>query len=379
MAKMLVAGIPNSDESRIRHICKSWNLPDLPDEIVSVKDILDIPPVLVEHSPDLVVIHHLDDLSRLQNLCHFMHQQSDTANIPLVIYKPAPERYEEYHPFLNTCLFGFLPGCEEEMSFIYQIIGAIRFSRLNRARAKVKSQLHEFKAEQNLLMSIVAHDLKSPLNRVLGLIELMPRVGPLNEEQKKIGAMIDTVIASGQKLIEDILTINAYESHLEPIQPVEITLSTFMSEIFSTFEQNAQAKEIKMALSVDAGAMLLTDPDSLQRIIDNLLSNALKFSESGTEINVEVKKLPGKTKFIVKDQGPGISKQDQKKMFKKFQTLSAKPTAGENSTGLGLSIIKALVEKLQGEIKLKSRLGEGSAFTVVIPDWDATTVQPNRA
>jgi len=105
----------------------------------------------------------------------------------------------------------------------------------------------------------------------------------------------------------------------------------------------------------------------LCRILDNLLTNAMKFSENGKTIHLNIWEENKKIYFSIKDEGPGISEEDQKKMFKKFQKLGAQPTAGESSTGLGLSIIKALVGKLSGQIEVKSQLGKGSEFIIILP------------
>ena len=116
-----------------------------------------------------------------------------------------------------------------------------------------------------------------------------------------------------------------------------------------------------------ANIEFMTDQNMLTRILDNLVSNASKFSERGKTIHLKIG-LEGKNlKFSVRDEGPGISETDQQKLFGKFQILSSRPTAGESSTGLGLSITKALTEKLNGSIEVKSKLSSGAEFIVSIP------------
>jgi signal transduction histidine kinase len=110
-----------------------------------------------------------------------------------------------------------------------------------------------------------------------------------------------------------------------------------------------------------------TDRQFLTRILDNLVGNASKFSETGKTIFLRVWSDEHHINFSVRDQGPGISADDRKKIFAKFQRLSAKPTGGEASTGLGLAITKALVDKLNGVIEVNSVLGEGAQITVRLP------------
>ena len=103
------------------------------------------------------------------------------------------------------------------------------------------------------------------------------------------------------------------------------------------------------------------------QVFENLVSNAVKYSPPGKKIFVRLKAEAGVVRFEVEDQGPGLSKEDQKKLFGKFARLSAKPTGGEHSTGLGLSIVKRLVEAMNGKVWCESELGMGAKFIVTIP------------
>ena len=100
------------------------------------------------------------------------------------------------------------------------------------------------------------------------------------------------------------------------------------------------------------------------QIIDNLVSNAVKYSPPGKNIYVQVRQFEGGVRGEVRDEGPGISAEDQKRLFGKFARLSAQPTAGEHSTGLGLAIVKRLVESMKGKVWRESEIGRGAAFIV---------------
>jgi signal transduction histidine kinase len=110
-----------------------------------------------------------------------------------------------------------------------------------------------------------------------------------------------------------------------------------------------------------------SNPGYLSRIIDNLVSNAIKFSKNGSMVSTNATIENGYFNLIVKDNGPGFSDDDKKLLYQRFKKLSARPTAGESSNGLGLAIVKTLVERLNGEISLTSELGKGSEFIVRIP------------
>lgn len=106
------------------------------------------------------------------------------------------------------------------------------------------------------------------------------------------------------------------------------------------------------------------------QVLENLVSNAIKFSERGSEVILHVKSHDARTYVVVEDQGPGISKEDQKKLFGRFQKLSAQPTEGEASIGLGLSIVKKYIESMDGEIHCESELGVGTKFIISFDSKD---------
>ena len=107
-----------------------------------------------------------------------------------------------------------------------------------------------------------------------------------------------------------------------------------------------------------------SDRSYLIRVFENLLSNALKFSENGKHIFVSLHQIKDVIELKVRDEGPGISDEDQAKLYHKFQRLSARPTSGESSTGLGLWIVKTVVDKLGGQIECESKVGVGTTFTI---------------
>jgi len=114
-------------------------------------------------------------------------------------------------------------------------------------------------------------------------------------------------------------------------------------------------------------AWVLADPKAAYRILDNLLSNAIKYSPPGGDVFVRMRNSPDGVVWEVQDQGAGLTAADQAKLFQKFTKLSARPTGGESSTGLGLSIVKMLAMQMQGSVECKSTQGEGATFSVRLP------------
>jgi|GEM_PF-3113003 len=256
---------------------------------------------------------------------------------------------------------------------LHNSVEALRLSedqqkRLNQILTDKNNTLQEMSHEKDSLMGIVAHDLKAPLNRIRGILELLNLSGELNEDQKQLLEMGHGIINSGSNLIRDLLDITYYEQNTTKLHWEKLNWHAFLSEHIATFSQEAQQKNITLHYSPPNNVIeSISDEDYLSRIISNLLSNAIKFSPKGKAIYVDLQEKEGEINIHIKDEGPGFSEEDKQKLFHKFEKLSAKPTGGEASSGLGLSIIKVLTEKLEGEVSLISEINEGATFTLVFP------------
>lgn len=227
-------------------------------------------------------------------------------------------------------------------------------------------QLSELNHEKDTLMGIVAHDLKSPLNRIEGITYLMEMDGKLNKEQQEYTGMIKAATRAGLLLITDLLDVHMLEENPEPAF-TRFDISRFLLDKTESFRPEAEAKEIHLHISRVENEEVYTDYDYLNRIVDNLISNAIKFSPRNSVIEIAADRTEFEFWISVRDTGPGFSPADKAELFKKFKKLSARPTAGETSNGLGLAIVKTLVDRMNGHIELTSEPGKGSQFTVRFP------------
>jgi signal transduction histidine kinase/Tfp pilus assembly protein PilF len=229
------------------------------------------------------------------------------------------------------------------------------------------AQLEDVLQEKNNVLNIMAHDLRSPMNKVVGLTQLIALEGPVTPQQQQCLTLISNVADQGRKIIGDLLLVNREGS--SKIHITTFSLTDFLQEIIHQFAPESERKRIRLHLDVPEKNLTITsDKDSLLRLLDNLISNAIKFSPPGKNIIVKAETEEQVIKLSVSDQGPGFSKEDKKDLFKKFKRLSALPTGGESSTGLGLAIVKQLVDQLGGEITLISEPASGATFEVVLPD-----------
>lgn len=241
-------------------------------------------------------------------------------------------------------------------------------SRQNQELTEKNEQLIEVSKEKDVLSGIMAHDLKSPLANITSIVSLLKEMGAINEDQDEMLMFMQQETRRGLLLIEDIMAIGQLES---PDILIEFTRSN-IGELWDKFivghQQAAANKNITLRVHKPAEDIVFnTYVKGLFRIFDNLVSNAIKYTESGKSVDVSLTIDKDNFSFEVKDEGLGIPAKEIPKLFDKFTKISTVPTADESSTGLGLYAAKLLAQKLQGEITVSSETGVGSVFTLNIP------------
>lgn len=177
---------------------------------------------------------------------------------------------------------------------------------------------------------------------------------------------IERNLGSVHALLADFLTISRIQNGIISPQFNLVDLNNLIKEVISRYEDLAANKHIAIKFNRDAAERYYkTDISYFSIIADNLISNAIKFSQPGKNIWVELEKRNKNLVFQVKDEGPGMTREDMTKLYKRFQKLSARPTQNEPSTGLGLSIVKDLVGAINADIKCDSQPGKGTTFSVI--------------
>ncbi|MEP2027055.1 MAG: ATP-binding protein [Reichenbachiella sp.] len=231
---------------------------------------------------------------------------------------------------------------------------------------KHNNDLIDINNEKNNLIRILSHDLRAPINNIKGLTEIH------QSEHKEFGAKenqtlnlikseSDRILSMISKILNvEALNVESKNENLEKVGVVQV-----LDETIASFSTAAKAKNITVEGNYPKEELIISgDKVHLHQVLENLVSNALKFSQPNTTIVLGLEQVGQTVQISIQDEGPGLTEDDKAKIFKKFQTLSAKPTANEVSTGLGLSIVKKYVEQMKGKIWYESELGKGTKFIV---------------
>jgi two-component system sensor histidine kinase/response regulator len=240
------------------------------------------------------------------------------------------------------------------------------------ALKKARDELEAIVDERNRLMAVLAHDLRNPLSVIRMAVRLLSEMDFAQAEKNNTGELFESMEESAvamDTLIERHLVEAAAANRLKRIETIECNLGDALTSAVRQFSARAQRKGITLETNVsfDWVYSVNSDPVALRQIIENLLSNAIKFSPPESAVSVLVEELDGSWKVSVIDQGPGLTPEDFERLWNPFSRLSAQPTGGEPSTGLGLSIVRDVVERLGGECGCESEPSKGAQFWFAIP------------
>lgn len=227
------------------------------------------------------------------------------------------------------------------------------------------------------LVSMCAHDLRNPLSSVCGLAEFLldPSIGPLNREQIEL---VDSILEASQSMLKvvnlllDNSTIEADKLRLN-LTPACLRDFTKRAIFLAAVVAARKGTRIVLQPPTSAEPVLMIDDTRIREVVDNLLSNAIKYSPPGSCIHVMIETLPAtpgfgaQMRFAVRDQGPGIPAAERDLLFQDFSRLSASPTGGEKSTGLGLAICRKIIDLHGGCIDAVNHPEGGCVFSFRLP------------
>lgn len=267
----------------------------------------------------------------------------------------------------------FISSCRSEINMSDGRVFNAQFTPIPAVGLAVIMQdityLKELDRIKSDFVNTVSHDLRSPLTAILGYVELIEHIGPVNAQQKNFINRIQASVESITSLINDLLDLGRIEAGFDsrneivPIAPIiQFSLESFQSR----FDEKNQTLNIQIERELPP---ILGNPLRLRQMISNLVGNAIKYTPENGIIQVNAHHEDNQLIFEVSDNGPGISQVDQPYIFDKFYRGS-NVTTSTPGTGLGLSIVKSIVENHQGRIWVKSAPNRGTTFTVVLPVSD---------
>jgi two-component system sensor histidine kinase/response regulator len=311
-------------------------------------------------TPDLILLDlMMPEMDGLE-VCRRLKADMLTQGIPVIFLTASNE--------MEHLVQGFEVGAVDYVTKPFNPPELLARVRTHLELKHARQRLREMNEEKNEFMGIAAHDLRSPLNAVKGYSEMVledPALGPENAELVK---RIQEAAARMAEMVQNLLDANRIERGEMQLHLAPTDLGQVLHSVIETQRPRATAKHQAIHLATEAAPMVVQlDPSVTVQVLENLVSNAVKYSPPGTEIFVRLKKQAQGVQVEVQDQGPGLSAEDQKKLFGKFARLSAKPTGGEHSTGLGLSIVKKMVEAMNGNVWCESERGRGATFIVKFP------------
>ncbi len=325
------------------------------------------------YSPSQISMNDLNAVLHLP--ANFMAEKLKIKNNIYGFILITGEFSEEEKKIFKTCASIISALIKDiELSKIMQMqTKALQEGILEKAEAykTIKSQNKKILASEkvkNQFLANVSHELRTPLNSIIGFSELLQNqaLGSLNEKQESFVKDIQTSSIMLLGMINEILDISKLEAHSMKFCPSEFDIAQNINEVLNIIKPLNEKKNIKIVKNFE-NFNLAADYQKIQQILFNLLSNAIKFTPENGSICVKARKLNKYCEITVKDSGCGIAKENQKRIFKKFEQINQ----FENSTGLGLAITKKLVKMHNGKINVISEIGKGSEFIVKIPVCDS--------
>ncbi|MBI4040405.1 MAG: response regulator [Deltaproteobacteria bacterium] len=314
------------------------------------------------HTPDLVLLDIMMPEMDGFEVCRVLKKErTHFKNIPIIMVTAKDDS--------KSLIQGLELGADDYVSKPYNIdeLNARVGSALRLKQAL--DELKELNDLKNHFLGVASHDVKSPILRIEAAI------GKILEERTRLTATQVEQLEQMKKeahtifmLITDLLDVTKIETGKVGLDLHDVSLKGLLEEVCKMNEMTAASKKISLHLKVDKGVHhVVADPDRLLEVFDNLMTNAIKFSNEGQNVWVHVQETDTHMEILFEDEGVGIPEAELPRVFDRFSKLSPHPTQGEHSTGLGLSICKQIVELHRGKISCSSHVGRGTTFKISLP------------
>ena len=312
-------------------------------------------------TPDLILLDLLMPGMGGCEVCQRLKENPDCKDIPVIFLSAADDK--------DLIVRALDSGGVDYITKPFSRAELVSRVRTQLALKTARDRLTQLAEDKDELLGILAHDLKNHLGGLNMSAELMKRQTEKFKDER-LTQLSDNMIRSSAlalAFVKEFLA-NAAADHGFSLKPGVANLSDIAAATIAQHQETARRKKITIQSDFLNGAVMArADVSALGQVLDNLISNALKFSPPGKRIFVSVHPAGSHAECFVRDEGPGFTAEDKTRMFRRYGRLSARPTGGEPSTGLGLSIVHKLVRAMGGELACESNPGQGAAFTVRLP------------
>lgn len=311
--------------------------------------------------PDLILLDVImPDMSGFE-VCRQIQENPAWKDIPVIFVSAADDK--------DLVVRAFNDGGVDYVTKPFNHAELVSRVKTHLMLKAARDQLYQLAEDKDELMGILAHDLKNHLSGMQLSAQLLKDRMDSQTDAKTVRLVDNMYRSTGQLLsfVKEFLA-NAAVDHGGELTRQRVNFAETISEAVQEYQEAAARKNLRLNLFLpETETVIFGDTTALNQVLDNLISNAVKFSFPDKDINITVRSMAECLECTIQDQGPGFTPEDKQKMFRRYGRLSARPTGGEPSTGLGLSIVKKLVQEMGGEVGCESQAGEGATFTLRLP------------
>lgn len=318
--------------------------------------------------PDLILLDvNMPGIDGFET-CRKLKSQADTRHIPVMFITARVEPEDVIQGFKEGGV-DYIVKPFNHSEVVARVQTHLKVQQLITQLELKNDELKEVNELKNKFLGMASHDMRNYLSAIKGYSQILQEdKNELPEETKD--QFLDFIYKSSEnmlKLVNDLLDVSVIESGKLQLDIQPESFENLINHHIMINQFFADKKNIRIQSDLANLPNCKIDANKMGQVIDNLISNAIKFSESGTTVYISLEQRGDKLVFSVKDEGPGISDEDQARLFQHFQKLSARPTAGESSSGLGLAISKKMIQAHEGQLNVTSQMGSGATFWFEIP------------
>jgi two-component system, sensor histidine kinase and response regulator len=316
---------------------------------------------LAVRSPDLILLNlHIRGMDGFE-LCKRIQENPAWADIPIIFFSLTKDK--------SLLVRALESGAADYLAQPFDRAELLSRIRTHLMLKTARHHLKQLAVEKDELLGMISHHIQNQLAGMnMSARLLLDRTEANGDPKLRLMAENIWTSSNQMRLLIKVLLANAAADRGFEINPESLDFSAVVIKSLRQYEDAARAKDIVLSNGpLPEGALISADPAALEQVLDNLVSNAIKFSPAHKKISVVMQRNSAHMECLIRDEGPGFTDEDKARMFHRYVRLSARPTGGEPSSGLGLSIAKRLVQAMNGELICQSSPGEGATFILRFP------------